>query len=895
MLGHHEINSATHLTENLFGPTVTDAMDPPFAANLFCQIYQENPKNIVALLSFAKIIFEHDINFENYDLVWFESRFKLIKDDAALMQYALSLTRARDKKSVHAGVMHLYSLALRAHLQSMYYYALTIEKMPHMAADQQTAIIWYEKLVKLLSYRRKRALSLSLPPDNLYYNLDIYKDALYQLAIMYIHLPTDEAIAQAKSLEKLFLKLSNPIVDEKRCYILINAWYVAKNAYDSVSVAHERINHWLLQLKNLAAAGSGSAKCDLAYIYGTGIKANNVKIARNLKLHAKYLAQAEQVTDNETVIRLLNLACDNMYNFKKEMATNKQTRELIKAVADENHFVAQYQYARLMFFLGEDEKNLLQKKAYVQEAISYLERSANNAYPKAQLRLVQVWLDMPVGETGFNLSREKILQRADAYIQPILNQAVDDKNFDAKLKQAAFQLSSKIIRELSSLQETSAEPVKIFLPTKAAVIPKVILTKASEVSINEPPELSTKPKIPRLNLPIVGLQCLAALGAHDSVTQRYLSFIVGGMPRNLLAGIVIDNSDIDVITGLPGGMIEHIYDIAPHIYIKNLYRITQQQKPIDIITSPALALTVPPGVTKKAFKDSTMAALREDAFKNRDFTVCALYSNLAGHTYDPTGRGYSDLLNLAAQLKTILPPEICFANDKFRLLRYTYLMGCGFTSGESHELMAKFFGILKECIHKACGAEKNEYLGKLDFDICKNLMSGNAVRSFAALIACGYTQHFMPDLKPAAIQWLNEKFAFTDYLVKQVENDIKNNFASTCKRSSKSFIYGCLVAANLPEVHESLAAEITIVGEGLFVPKDILAKLLANDCAIIRRNLKELWPTEQVQAGLSEQRDRASYAVMSGQLGFNSPPALSALAEPNCLNLDHPRPTKPIL
>lgn len=155
---------------------------------------------------------------------------------------------------------------------------------------------------------------------------------------------------------------------------------------------------------------------------------------------------------------------------------------------------------------------------------------------------------------------------------------------------------------------------------------------------------------------------MQAIGGHQTPPQ---SLFVGGAVRNILMGVPPGDVDIATIltpdivstrllgheikavpTGLDHGTITAVAEGVP-------YEITTLRH--DVVTDGRRAVV--------SFTDDWAA----DAAR-RDFTVNALYADIDGNIYDPTGQGMTDLT--ARRVRFVGNAEQRVAEDYLRILRF---------------------------------------------------------------------------------------------------------------------------------------------------------------------------------------------------------------------------------
>lgn len=121
----------------------------------------------------------------------------------------------------------------------------------------------------------------------------------------------------------------------------------------------------------------------------------------------------------------------------------------------------------------------------------------------------------------------------------------------------------------------------------------------------------------------------------------------------------------------------------------------------------------------------------------RDFTANAIYINADGKPFDPTNRGFTDLIRNPSRLKCIIPIEKSFGKDCVRTLRAIHFAAKR-NSKISDEMIAKIRALTINRFHEEKPYRVNIILKKL-------LTQGEALNNFELLRATGLLEKIYPD------------------------------------------------------------------------------------------------------------------------------------------------------
>jgi tRNA nucleotidyltransferase/poly(A) polymerase len=160
--------------------------------------------------------------------------------------------------------------------------------------------------------------------------------------------------------------------------------------------------------------------------------------------------------------------------------------------------------------------------------------------------------------------------------------------------------------------------------------------------------------------------------------------------------------------------------------------------------------------------------LAEDAMR-RDFTINALYLDVDGNLYDPTGRGVYDLGHPYIQLNTILDPQESYMEDPFRIFRYLNLQSKGYNGAlqcsDIEAILKHLHTIFQTYQTAATTLSENERVAKvslyqrLDGALCKMFLDGRAIVSMDILHQVNFFKIFYPLGNQLNTNWSHEWFA----------------------------------------------------------------------------------------------------------------------------------------
>lgn len=205
------------------------------------------------------------------------------------------------------------------------------------------------------------------------------------------------------------------------------------------------------------------------------------------------------------------------------------------------------------------------------------------------------------------------------------------------------------------------------------------------------------------------------------IKANYYVLIVGGAVRDLLIGKL--PADVDVITNMPSTILLTQFkaqNIKETPYVSGLYQMTEANMKIDIMCCDTSIFT------------STESFL-QDA-KTRAFTVNALYCDAQGKVYDPLQMGLTDLLHYRV-LHLIGNNGSWFERDPFLLLRATRLVA-------QYDLMIPLQ--TKQWIKHYAPLLKNVDQQRLDIEMKRHFLRGNAIKNFESLMELGLFEILYP-------------------------------------------------------------------------------------------------------------------------------------------------------
>jgi ankyrin repeat protein len=139
-------------------------------------------------------------------------------------------------------------------------------------------------------------------------------------------------------------------------------------------------------------------------------------------------------------------------------------------------------------------------------------------------------------------------------------------------------------------------------------------------------------------------------------------FLVGSTIHHLIEGSSFETlNDIDFVSNAPPPAISYKQSrVQPKLFFNSIFYSAEKQIKLEYF------ITSHPNQT----------FILED-YTSRDFTVNALYCNMDGHIYDPTGFGLADLREKVIRSVDDSPRE-SFAKDPIRILRAIRLITKGF-------------------------------------------------------------------------------------------------------------------------------------------------------------------------------------------------------------------------
>ena len=316
----------------------------------------------------------------------------------------------------------------------------------------------------------------------------------------------------------------------------------------------------------------------------------------------------------------------------------------------------------------------------------------------------------------------KILAAHDAeQLLQLKDLSRQEKNKRKALRKKAKKLASKEISPANENDESNSSNISM-MEEKAIETPCI----PAEEKFT-PPSLPINPIPLQIELPEEAVLCLEKLNSHNTELKSY---VVGGLPRDLLLKQLNlfpdtesklaeeDHIDIDIVTSLLPEEVGKIYGIQPSEFDPNLFQIGR----IDIYCSTFLR------------DDPTLAT---DA-NRRDFTINTFYANAKGEVFDPTRRGYTDLLN--KHFVSIQATLRSFEEDPIRMLRAIYFKSKLAFDFKNHEaICASIRKHASLLLTKTPPGRVNAWMNKLFCD-------GKALANFELLMEFGLLQKlFSPE------------------------------------------------------------------------------------------------------------------------------------------------------
>lgn len=211
-------------------------------------------------------------------------------------------------------------------------------------------------------------------------------------------------------------------------------------------------------------------------------------------------------------------------------------------------------------------------------------------------------------------------------------------------------------------------------------------------------------------------------------TAGYLAYLVGGGVRDLLLGR--EPKDFDVATNAHPEQVRQVFGRNCHLIGRRfrLAHVRVGREIIEVATFRALGGASEAGASQQLenaqgmiLRDNIYGSIEEDAIR-RDFTVNALYYNIADFSLVDFGQGLEDLK--AGVLRLLGDPEVRFREDPVRMLRAArFAAKLGFNLDPGLEALLPELGHLLHAVPTA----------RLYDETLKLFQSGHGLQAFEKL------------------------------------------------------------------------------------------------------------------------------------------------------------------
>lgn len=335
----------------------------------------------------------------------------------------------------------------------------------------------------------------------------------------------------------------------------------------------------------------------------------------------------------------------------------------------------------------------------------------------------------------------------------------------------------------------------------------------------------------------------------------FKAFLVGGCVRDLILGL--HPKDFDVVTDATPEEVKGLFRNCRLIGRRfRLAHIVFGREIIEVATfrghhqsgqeQPASENLGKQNIEGQILRDNVFGSIEEDA-ERRDFTVNAMYYNIADFTVSDFADGMTSIKN--KRLELIGDPETRYREDPVRMLRAVRFAA---------KLNMQISPAASKAIHQHSSLLANIPPARLFEEVLKLLVSGQGLATFHLLREFKLFEQLFPQLKGL----LNDVESRENKFIEQVLTNTDNRI-NTGQRVTPAFLYASLLWYPLEQHCEHLILEAGLTRHDAFniAMNDVLHRQIQR-IMIPKRfstGIRDIW---QLQERLPKRFGRRAYQML---------------------------------